>query len=283
MATILTFALSFLAPPAWGQTEEPKAPSPDQVVVARVDGRPLTLAQFNRLIDRFPPQLRLRARLQKEAVLKNLVNRELLYRLALKENLEKSDEVQRRLAEIKRGLLIQEAYRARVITPSEVATPEAQAHYEKNKAKYRTPERVTASHIMVKTEAEATALLKEITAGKEFDALAREKSQAPERLQGGSLGTFARGHHLRTGLPKEIEDTAFELKDGEVSKVVRSAYGWHVVKTFKHEAPQQRPFDEVREAIISQLRESKRGKLLGELLEKLRAKAKIELFPDRVP
>ncbi|RJQ19359.1 peptidylprolyl isomerase [Candidatus Woesearchaeota archaeon] len=85
--------------------------------------------------------------------------------------------------------------------------------------------KVHAAHILVKTEAEALGILYDIKHGKDFGQAAKEKSLCPSAKNGGDLGTFSRGQMV-----KEFEIAAFALKPGELSKPVKTQFGWHVIK-----------------------------------------------------
>jgi len=85
--------------------------------------------------------------------------------------------------------------------------------------------KVNASHILVKTEQEANVVIYDVTHGKSFEEVAKEKSLCPSRKQGGNLGWFARGQMV-----KEFENAAFSLAKDEISKPVKTQFGWHVIK-----------------------------------------------------
>ena len=85
--------------------------------------------------------------------------------------------------------------------------------------------KVNASHILVKTEQEANVALYDVTHGKFFEDVAKAISLCPSKKQGGNLGWFSRGQMV-----KEFENAAFSLKKGEVSKPVKTQFGWHVIK-----------------------------------------------------
>ena len=87
------------------------------------------------------------------------------------------------------------------------------------------PSKVNASHILVKNESEANVVLYDVTHGKNFEDVAREKSLCPSGKKGGNLGWFGRGQMV-----KEFENVAFSLKKGEVSKPVKTQFGWHIIK-----------------------------------------------------
>lgn len=84
---------------------------------------------------------------------------------------------------------------------------------------------IHASHILVKTEQEAQALLYDVTHGKTFEEVAREKSMCPSGKKGGDLGWFGRWQMV-----KEFEDAAFSTKPGEISRPVKTQFGWHLIR-----------------------------------------------------
>lgn len=85
--------------------------------------------------------------------------------------------------------------------------------------------KVSASHILVKTEAEANVVLYDVAHGKGFAEVAKEKSLCPSGKKGGSLGWFGRNQMV-----KEFETAAFSMKKGEISKPVKTQFGWHIIK-----------------------------------------------------
>lgn len=82
-----------------------------------------------------------------------------------------------------------------------------------------------AAHILVKTEQEALGVLYDVKHGKDFATVAKEKSLCPSKKNGGDLGVFGRGQMV-----KEFETAAFALKPGELSRPVKTQFGWHVIK-----------------------------------------------------
>ncbi len=84
---------------------------------------------------------------------------------------------------------------------------------------------VKASHILVKTEDEAKRILEELKKGVSFAKLAQEKSECPSKKKGGDLGWFGRGKMV-----PEFEKAAFALKKGEQSGIVKTKFGYHIIK-----------------------------------------------------
>ncbi len=87
------------------------------------------------------------------------------------------------------------------------------------------PNQVHCAHILVKSESEAKAVVERLNKGEKFANVAREVSLCPSGQRGGDLGTFGRGKMVR-----EFEVAAFGLEKGQVSSLVRTKFGYHVIK-----------------------------------------------------
>ena len=87
------------------------------------------------------------------------------------------------------------------------------------------PNQVHCTHILVKTEQEAKAVLERLNKGEKFANIAREVSCCPSAKRGGDLGTFTRGKMV-----KEFETVAFAREKGQVSPVVKTKFGCHIIK-----------------------------------------------------
>ena len=87
------------------------------------------------------------------------------------------------------------------------------------------PDKVHCAHILVKSEQEAKAILERLKKGEKFSAIAKAVSRCPSGKRGGDLGMFTRGKMV-----KEFENAAFALQKGEVSGVVKTKFGCHIIK-----------------------------------------------------
>ena len=146
-----------------------------------------------------------------------------------------------------------EAIRAKVQVPSR----DIERSYNDNIDLYSTPEQVRASHILFKTEgkkeeevrAAAEKVLKEVQAGKDFAALAKQYSEDEQSAkQGGDLDYFAKGRMV-----PEFDAVAFEMAPGTTSGLVKSQYGFHIIRVVDKKAATTKPIEEVREQIVDQL------------------------------
>jgi peptidyl-prolyl cis-trans isomerase C len=130
----------------------------------------------------------------------------------------------------------------------------AQTSYKANSKKYEQPEQVRASHILIRTaepeaKVKAEAILKELRNGAEFSKLAKEKSQDPgSAAKGGDLGFFGRGRMI-----KPFEDTAFGMaKAGDISEVIESPFGFHIIRLDEKKPAGLQPFAEVKDTLLRQ-------------------------------
>jgi parvulin-like peptidyl-prolyl isomerase len=87
------------------------------------------------------------------------------------------------------------------------------------------PDKVHCAHVLVKTEKEANSVMERLTKGEKFANIAKELSLCPSGKRGGDLGTFSRGVMV-----KEFEKAAFALQKGQLSPLVKTKYGYHVIK-----------------------------------------------------
>ena len=87
------------------------------------------------------------------------------------------------------------------------------------------PNKVHCAHILVKTQRAANAVLERLKKGEKFAEIAKEVSLCPSKKRGGDLGTFGRGKMV-----KEFEKAAFALQKGQLSPVIKTKFGYHIVK-----------------------------------------------------
>ena len=85
--------------------------------------------------------------------------------------------------------------------------------------------KVHCAHILVKTEKEVNAVLERLKKGEKFSAIAKDISLCPSKKRGGDLGTFGRGQMV-----KEFEKAAFALEKGQISGIVKTQFGYHIIK-----------------------------------------------------
>lgn len=182
--------------------------------------------------------------------------------------------------------LLREKVFAKVSESVTVTPQEVKEYYEQNKARYDEPEQVQASHILIKVQPNGTpeekgqkkkraeeALKKVKTKGADFAKIAKEYGEDPTRDRGGDLGYFTRGRMV-----KPFEDAVWGMKTNQISNIIETQFGFHVIKKIDHKKARQKPFKEVTEQIERSLVARKRNQVIRDALQKWKDEAKIELF-----
>ncbi|MHC4478439.1 MAG: peptidylprolyl isomerase [Planctomycetota bacterium] len=173
-----------------------------------------------------------------------------------------------------------------------VTEQDAKDYYDQNQEDYHTPEKVRVSHILIepdtvgrdidtnkareKAKNKAEELLKQIRAGADFAKMAQAHSDDfPTVPKAGDVGFIVRGWW-----PPPFEQAAFKLRPGQISDLVETERGYHIIKVTDHQAAKTTSFEEAKKDIISQLTEQERRRLITEYINSLMAKAKIVYHDD---
>jgi peptidyl-prolyl cis-trans isomerase C len=167
-----------------------------------------------------------------------------------------------------------------------VSDQEIAAFYEQNQEQFREAESVKASHIMIRAEQQADeatrkqareraeSLLQQVRQGADFAALAKEHSQDPgSAADGGDLGFFPRGQMVPA-----FDAAAFTLEPGQVSEVVETPFGFHIIKVAERRPDRQVSLAEVRNDIVEFLSAQQKQGKAESFIEQLKAKSKIEIL-----
>ena len=250
----------------------------------------------------------------KNDILENLINRELLYQQSqkkgvvieekivedylssLKQKFPNQEEYEKALKDfsisenglklkVKMGYAIQNFIDKQIADKVAVSEKESKTFYDVHPEFFKQPERVKASHILIKLDPNAEEskkasakekienIQKKLKEGKDFAALAREFSEGPSKDNGGDLGFFTRGQMV-----PPFEDAAFSLKTGEVSDLVVTRFGYHLIKVTEKAAAQTIKFEDAKEKIVQHLKQEGTKKELQLYIENLRKTASIEKF-----
>jgi len=126
------------------------------------------------------------------------------------------------------------------------------AYYKQHLADFAVPEQVHARHILVASQKQALAVIKQLRGGADFAVLAASESlDDSNKSRGGDLNWFQRGVMV-----KAFDDIAFGLKENEISQPVKTRFGWHVIELLGRRSAMQKPLEEVRHEIVSILEKS---------------------------
>jgi len=183
---------------------------------------------------------------------------------------------------------VQKYLQSRLAQAGNVSDQATREFYDKNKAQMQAPERVHVRHILIgtgekaspadkqKARQKAEDVLKRLQAGEDFAKLAQENSDDPgSKIRGGDLGWLVKGQNV----PPAFEKAAFALtKPNELSPVVESPFGYHVIQFVERQASGPIPYEQVKPRIAQLLQQQQAQQQLAARVRELRSKAKVEVF-----
>lgn len=255
--------------------------------VATADGMPIGLNEFIQLAGR---KLRgseagsLTAE-DRQAVIDELADQKLLFLEARRRGYDLDPKVQRLMVQL---LLQDEVYGN--VKSADLTDDELRAFFQKNHEEFIIPEKIRLRRIFVKSEptrtgAEAKALADKFyqsvqSEPRNFSRLAGEVSEGPYRGRGGDLGLI--GREPRPGVPQEIIDRGFTLKEGEVAAPFESAGGWNVLYVSERRDRVERTFEQMRGAVVRRAKAEKNLLAYEAYIAERRQGVKVEVIPERL-
>jgi peptidyl-prolyl cis-trans isomerase C len=250
----------------------------------------------------------------KNRILENLIDTEVLYQQSQKEGVKVDDQaindqietIKKRFsdeaaykkalegmgvsekeirAQIQRGLAINQLLDNNVGQKITVTEEESKKYYNNNPNMFKQPEQVKASHILIKVAPDAEESIKvqarkkietvqkKVRQGEDFGLLAKANSEGPTAQRDGDLGYFHRGR-----MAKPFEDAAFALNVGEVSGIVETQFGYHLIKVTDKKPARTIPYKEVQLRLKQYLKKEKEKPEIQGYIENLKKSAKIKRF-----
>lgn len=292
-----------------------KPGDPNETIVATVDGEKITKAEFDKILEIFKTQVEMNQDpsiwekeyegkkyidLAKEQVLDQMINDRIQIKKAKELGITVSDEEvnaevdkwkklfnsDEKFIEFLESLKMEEGYFREnlkkdlmISKVKENLTQEVQITDNELADYYGSHinlfQRVKASHILLDTEEEAKKILERVKAGEDFNALAKKYSTDPSAADNsGNLGYFRHGEMVEA-----FEQAAFALKPGEISELVKSDYGYHIIKV---EDKTVDKFEDVKDELRNTMITDKKNENYNNILEEMKSNAKIEKFPKNL-
>ena len=242
-------------------------------VLATVGDETVTLADAAMIYTTLPPEVgQVPAGQLMEGITEQLVSETALYMKALDEGLDQTKEMKNRLAAIRRSALA-EAYLTSELE-KRISDEALREQYDAMTAGFEGEKEVNARHILVKTEAEAKALVERLKKGEDFAKLAAEESTGPSGPNGGSLGWFT-----KDAMVAPFAEAAFALEKGAISAPVQTQFGWHVIKVEDTRTQAPPPF----EALLPQMRQQASQSVAQAIIAEVREGLEIEQTEEMPP
>src|SRR3990172_7058389 len=241
-------------------------------VIATVGDEKITKSFFDSLVGTIPSSYRNKEGNKKllDKIIETKTFAQEARRLKLDEAPQTKAEIQ-----IMTDQVLQKSYMKQLMDQIKIGDDEIKSYYTQNKDKYKQEEQVRARHILVKTEEEAKAIAEELKTGKDFAELAKEKSTCPSSRRGGDLDWFGKGQ-----MAPEFEKAAFALQKGQVSDIVHTDFGYHIIKLDDRKEAGLQPFEEVSDRIKSELMQQKFKDKIVETEEKLKKELNVQIVNE---
>ena len=246
-------------------------------VIAEVNGSTITTDDYKKEVAVLPPYLKQMADTPdgRKEMLDTMVVRELVLQDAQKTGIDKSPEVLARMEDMKKRVVVEAYLKKKVEEQINIADADLQKVYDQKKDKFKTDAQIKASHILLKTDKEAEDVQSQLKAGGKFEDLAKKYSIDPAGAKGGDLGWFSKGSMI-----PEFEKVAFALKEGEVSGIVKTKFGFHIIKLTGKRPAGIIPFAEVKDQLKAELLPEKQQEVFKKIKEDLKKGAKIAIKED---
>lgn len=240
-------------------------------VLAEVNGKEIRLSDVYELMQGMDDRERFNNDEGINILADELINQELLLEDAKAKKYDQDKEFAKELEIVKNNMLKNYAMH-KVFESVTITDKELKEYYENNKETLFSPVTYTASHILVEDEKEADRIYEEIKDGKDFAKAAEEYSLDPSAKNGGQLGSFPRGVMV-----KEFQEGLDSLKVGEISKPVKTEFGYHLIK-LDDKKEIESTFEEIKDQVRSTYEMLKRQNEYMDLVNKLAEKAEVKKF-----
>ncbi|MFB3885221.1 MAG: peptidylprolyl isomerase [Thermodesulfobacteriota bacterium] len=245
--------------------------------LVRINSVSISLEEFRQVSERQP--LEGKMRLLNEKGLRDfldnyVITREVLYQEAKQKGLDQNKEIMTKMEDFKRAIVIDALLEEALKGKSEVSESEVQNYYKDNQSRFIEPQEVKIRHIVVNSEPILKEVLVKLSRGEKFERLAFTYNIDKSKEDGGDLGYIRRGQLAPSFA--QFEEAAFSLKErGDVSEVVKTPFGYHLVQLVDKRGTALKPFAQVKEKIQFFLQAKKRQDAYLEYVREAKGRAKI--------
>ena len=249
-------------------------------VVAAVNDMPIHKSELLSIIELYKQKTRKSSVSEDEKLelLNGIIRRKLILSQNEIDEIRNLPVIQQRLKAMEDQMAIQYYLNEKIGKKLIITNEEVEEYYRNHLDKFIALPKVMASHILLRSQDEAQAVLSKLKEGADFSELAKKYSiDLPMALEGGSMGIIEKGKSL-----PQIEKILFILDEGEYSDVIKSQYGYHIIRVDKIYTDKHYPIEEVSEKIKAELTKEKEAEAFNEMVGKLDGEKKIEIFKDRL-
>ena len=245
--------------------------------LVRINDVSISLGEFQQMLERQPLEgkMKLVSEKGKRDFLENyVVSREVLYQEVKKKGLDKNKETLAKIEDAKRAILIEALLEEVLREKGEVSEEEIQRYYKENPSLFTEPQEIKIRHIVVNTEPALKEVVTKLSQGENFEKLASIYNVGKFKENGGNLGYIRRGQLAPPFA--HFEEAAFSLRNrGEMSGVVSTPYGYHIIRLEDMRGSTLKPLNQVKERIRFSLQPKKRQEAYLEYVKETKSKANI--------
>ncbi len=252
-----------------------KTMTDDDKVLAKVSSKTITVGEFKSKIEKVPGYYSNIVDKNKKKYLDEVILEMLLYEDGIRRGLDRKKEVQEVLNEAKKKIVVARYVKEEVDDKIKVPEEDIKKFYDLHREEFKTPALWRASHILVANENEAKDILAQLSAGGNFEELARKHSMDATASRGGDVGYFREGQII-----PDFEKVATSLKVGQMSGIVHTQFGYHIIKLTDKKDPAVESYEKARKVIESELKKNKRGELFNTMVANLKKRYSVEIKTD---
>jgi len=243
---------------------------PPETILASFGDETITLGEFNELWEQVPEDYKLQ--LDKSMVLDQMISEALLIQEVKVKKLEEDEKVAEQIKKTTEQILVQALIEREILNKVKVNDEEVLEYYEQNKDGFTEKEQVHLYNILLETEEEAQNVLEQLKAGEDFSEIAIEKSTGPSASNGGDMGFISKGSII-----PEIDEAVFALNIGELTDIIKSDYGFHILKVTEKKPESIKTLEEAKDEIMQTLLPEKQKDAFDNLLTELKSKVEIKI------
>ncbi len=265
------------------------APAADSDILARVGNKNITRADIEALISFYPANQQAIIRMDpknEEALLNNYVTILAVAEMARRQGFDKEKNMRKQIQILSDEHLAKGYVQKNVIAKVKVTDKDVEEYYKNHPKEFEKPETVKVRHILLgfkgdptddqkkELRKQAEDVLKKAKGGEDFAKLAAEYSDDPgSKTKGGELGYFPRGNMV-----PEFENAAFNLKQGEISDVIETPYGYHILKVEDKKAAEMPAFDSIKDQVKVKATQAAEQKRVNDFIEKAKKDTKTTIY-----
>jgi peptidyl-prolyl cis-trans isomerase C len=245
--------------------------------LVRINDVSISLGEFQQMLERQPLEGKMKLVSQKGTrdFLENyVIPREVLYQEAKKKGLDKNNELLAKIEDARRAILIDALLEEVLRGRGEVSEEEIQRYYKENPSLFTEAQEIKIRHIVVNTEPALKEVVTKLSKGESFEKLASTYNIGKFKEDGGNLGYIRRGQLAPPFA--QFEEAAFSLrKRGEISEVVSTPYGYHIIRLEDWRGTTVKPLNRVKERIRFFLQPKKKQEAYLEYVKEAKSRAKV--------